>query len=512
MRRFRAPLKGLPFAVLTAQFILVAGCAGQSGNQLPQAVTPASAHHVHHHSASVGVSVHPGTVLAKVSPLILGVGLDVGYNITLPGIATSLSGAGLEAVRWPAGKAAMRYHWRANKMGPGACAGNVNPNSTFDNFMRDVAIPAHLDVAITVNYGSNATCTGGANPVEAVRWVAYANAKQNYGVKWWTVGNEPFTKDALDLHTQPHSPTQYAQIEASRFYRPMKAASPQPINVCIPASVKVPGWDSVVLTQALYDCVELHFYPQTVKSISDTYLLQQAAPVLRSQLQTLQSELAGVGRSNTPIYLGEIGSSTSPLGKQSQSIVQALFAGQVIGELLNAGIARATWHQGYGDCSLPSNGGDFSDALYGWQNWGGAMIFADKPLNGCPTAPYPPATTPLATARAYQVATHFAHAGESVLGTTVASLPDIRAYATTDAGGYAVMLFNLNQTATEQVGVAIDGMASGHGGTITTYDKSLYDQTQNNVWAGPLTTSLSSWIGSFTVTLPPWSMTVVETH
>ena len=127
----------------------------------------------------------------------------------------------------------------------------------------------------------------------------------------------------------------------------------------------------------------------------------------------------------------------------------------VIGELVNDGVARATWHLGDGDCALPSKGGDFDPSIYGWQNWGGAMIFEDKAKGGCPTESIP-TEAQLPTAFAYQVLSSFAHPNETALGTTVTSMPDIRAYAATDAGGDAVMLFNLNQTTTEDVTVTID--------------------------------------------------------
>jgi hypothetical protein len=488
------------------------GCGAQAGLSSPRLTVeerPVTRSQSRQHGASV--FVHPSRVLANVSPLILGSGMTVTYNITLPGIASALVAAGSEATRWPGGKVANWYHWKTNSSGPGICSGHPNSNSTFDNFMQDVAIPAHLDVAITVNYGSNAECTGGGDPTEAAAWVAYANATRNYGVQWWTVGNEQWAAGALDLHSQPHSPTQYARIEASRFYPAMKAASPTPIDVCVGVQPKNRYWDPVVLARARYDCVEMHYYAQSSENISDSFLLYDSIPVLHGYLLKLKGELATAGHPTAPIYLGEIGSSTSPAGKQSQSIVQALFAGQLIGELVNSGIARATWHMGNGDCSLPSDGGEFAKSIYGWQRWGGAMIFADRQQNGCPPQRIAP-ETPLATARAYQVLTHFAHPGEAAVATTVRSSPSIRAYATTDAGGYAVMLLNLNETTSENVSVSIDGRSSGSGGTITTYDKTTYDRSKNNVWAGARTVKLRAWSGSFTISMEPWSMTVVETQ
>ena len=497
----------------------VGGCAGDAGSTVPR--TNASIRTAHRvagarirRDAGTGVDVISGQPLATISPVILGAGLAVWYNISIAGIASAFAGAGLEATRWPGGKASNWYHWQTNTSGQGACSGNPNKNSTFDNFVHSVVIPAHLDLAVTVNYGSDPGCDGGANPSEAAAWVQYANATQNYNVKWWTIGNEQYAPGAIDLHTQPHSPSQYAAIVANQYYSQMKAASPTPINVCVgvnPKQKKVPDWDSIVLSQALYDCVEMHYYAQPPQNDSDSFLLQQAVPNLHTYLTNLKNELAIAGHPNTPIYMGEIGSSTSPSGKQSQSITQALFAGMVIGELVNDGVARATWHIGNGDCHLPKDGGDFDPSLYGWQNWGGAMIFADLQQKGCPVQ-YIPAETPLATASAYQVLSSFAHPNETALGTTVTSMPDIRAYAATDAGGDAVMLFNLNQTTTEDVTVTIDNKTSGSGGSITTYDKDMYDQSQNNVWVGPTTVSLGSWNGSFTISMPPWSMAVVQTQ
>ncbi len=193
---------------------------------------------------------------------------------------------------------------------------------------------------------------------KGIAWVAYANATQRYGVGWWTVGNEQWAPGALDLHFHPHSPAQYARIEASRFYPAMKAASPTPINVCVGVQPRNRYWDPIVLAKARYDCVEMHYYAQSSENITDTFLLQQAIPILHGYLVKLKGELAAAGHAAAPIYLGEIGSSTSPPGKQSQSIVQALFAGQVIGELISSGVTRATWHMGNGDCSTPSDGGE----------------------------------------------------------------------------------------------------------------------------------------------------------
>jgi hypothetical protein len=52
-------------------------------------------------------------------------------------------------------------------------------------------------------------------------------------------------------------------------------------------------------------------------------------------------------------------------------------------------------------------------------------------------------------------------------------------------------------------------MASGSGATITTYGKAQYDNSQQNVWTGPVSQSVGAWQHTVPVTLPPWSMNVV---
>ena len=144
------------------------------------------------------------------------------FDITQTGVASALQNAGVRAVRWPGGSASDNFHWQTNT----ECeSGYVNPNSTFQNFLKDVVAPAAVDVAVTVNYGSNAACNAGGDPAEAALWVANALSNGN-NVSHWTVGNEVYGSWETDLHTDPHDPTTYASAVASGFYPQMKAANP----------------------------------------------------------------------------------------------------------------------------------------------------------------------------------------------------------------------------------------------------------------------------------------------
>jgi hypothetical protein len=522
------PRKGSPVATtlqatarslcpLIIAAIAIAFCAACNVSNRPGSAIPISpANQRIRHLSQSGVVVDPSQVGPKVSTSVLGATAEVWFDVARAGLAPSFVQAGMATTRWPGGHAADRYHWRTNTFSRGICGegrnvGKPNPNATFNHFMQDLALPAHLDVAITVNYGSNAQCDRGANPKEAADWVKYANNTQGYNITWWTVGNEQYTQDSLDLHSKPHDPSQYARIEKRDFYQQMKAASRIPIKVCVDASIKYVDWDATVFAQAKYDCVEVHFYPQNGTSVSDAFLLKNAVQGFTQSIQTVQSQLATAGRPKTPIYVGEIGSALPPGDKQNMSITQALYAGQIIGEMLNEGIPRSTWHSGFGTCDPESDGGDFSKSLYGWQNFGGTMIFSTGTRQHHCSHEDVPLGTLMPTAVTYEVASQFVRNGERMLGASVVGMPDVRAYATTYKSGYALMLFNLNETSAENVPVTIDGKTSGSGGPVWTYDKALYNKSKKNKWVGPKSSTLPSWQNSFNINLPPWSMIVVRT-
>jgi hypothetical protein len=464
-------------------------------------LTPAAAHATPTAFLTIGRTT-PG---AAVTDKILGMNMANWFDQTQTGMAAALKTGGIRAVRWPGGSASDLFHWQTNS----SCSGGyVNPNATFDDFFNDIAIPDNLDVAVTLNYGSNAACTGGGDPTEAAAWVAYARA-HNDPVTHWTVGNEVYGSWEYDLHPAPHDPTTYATAVATGYYPDIKEANPK----ALVGVVVAPGynWDSIVLAQAKYDFVEFHYYAQAPGQESDTYLVGQASQDFATAIAAVKTDLAAAGKPNTPIYVGELGSVYANPGKQSTSITQALFAGQALGEMMNAGIARATWWLGFGGCNDASSG-NFSSSLYGWQNFGGYMVFSDgTPEYGCSNATAVPLGTLLPTARAFQLFALVAKNGEHVLPVTATGYTShFRAYAATAGAGTALVLFNTDENDKLNVSIGIAGVASSTGVTTTTYDRAIYDKSQNNIWAGPAKKSLGAQVMPLKLTLPPWSMTVVQ--
>jgi hypothetical protein len=472
-------------------------------------------------ASSTSVTVDLTSSGPAVTNKLLGVNMAVWYDLVSnqTGIVTALQGAGITQVRWPGGSDSDLYHWATNSL---CDNGYADPNDTFSSFVNDVAVPANLDVALTANYGSNATCNGGGDPNEAADWVTAAQA-DGIAVSHMTVGNEEYGSWEYDLHPIKNDPTTYAAavVGTTGYYQSIKTASPNTrVGVVVDADNAAGGWDNTVMANAMgsYDFVEYHYYPEAPGQENDTFLVQQAAHELTTNINTLTSELAKWGTPNTPIYVGEIGGPYSNPGKQSWSITQGLYAGQVLGEMMNAGVSRLTWWIGFGNCN--GTNGNLNTSVYGWQDFGAYNVFSDG--SDDPTCPGAgPLGTMSPTARAFQLFSQMAVNGQTVLTATVAGdTTDVRAYAATHPNGTALLLFNDNETLAQQVIITLSGKSSSSNVTVTTYDKAIYDLSGSptgsppdpagtSTWASPTTTSMSAQALPLTLTLTPWSMNMV---
>ncbi|HEY4433919.1 MAG TPA: hypothetical protein VGM99_05910, partial [Candidatus Cybelea sp.] len=160
---------------------------------------------------------------ATVSADVYGASIGTWWNFRQPFVNPSLRKAGMKLVRFPGGSESDAYHW---ENGGSLCNGYgyITPGATFDNLMRHAARPLDLDVAITLNYGSNRACNGGGEPSEAAAWVADAK-KHSDRVPYWTVGNEVYGSWEYDLHAKPHDPATYADAVRTGFYPAVKKAN-----------------------------------------------------------------------------------------------------------------------------------------------------------------------------------------------------------------------------------------------------------------------------------------------
>jgi hypothetical protein len=205
--------------------------------------------------------------------------------------------------------------------------------------------------------------------------------------------------------------------------------------------------------------------------------------------------------------VGEINSVYSNPGKQSVSIVNGLWTGMVVAEMMRAGVTLGTWWASYPGCSTGNNN---SPSLYGWQAFGSYNLFSDGPPASQDCDAGMAAGTPYPSGRAYALLSRFAGSGSTMLDASVSGTK-VRAYADVTGAGYNLLLFNLNENAAQTATVAVvKGAKSRWRAKQYTYGKAQYDLTRHHEYKGAVTTALGGVGNRFPVTLPPWSMSVVE--
>ena len=454
---------------------------------------------------------HPGPTIDREQ---FGVNQPVFADSTRPEIVRALAQIGVGLLRWPGGSGDV-YHWAKNANGPGYCstyAGVTDPHNTFDAFITKVAQPLGAAVAVQVNYGSDATCTAGADPAEAAAWVAYARHK-NYGIRLWSIGNEQWADFAVDLHVTTHDPWRYSWEVAHSYYPRMKGADPS-IQIGIDVAGKDdPRWDSIVLKYAKYDFVDLHVYPENSPH-DDDRLLHEGPQNVAAAITQMREALRVAGHPSIPIFVGEWNSVAYDLGKQATSIVEALFVGMTQAQMLDMGVPYAAFFDGF-ETSCGTAPAD--DRLYGALPFGTWSLFSagsqtDREPGTCPQLrSFPPRGTPYPAAQAFAMVRRFGHPGQSMVRVSVSPAQrEIVAYGATDSSGYRLLLFNLDRDRPMQVEVGTGGAAAAFDVATETYGKAQYDLSGAGTLARPVTDPAVLRRGVFPLTLAPWSMTLVS--
>jgi hypothetical protein len=424
---------------------------------------------------------------------------------------------GIRALRWPGGSTSDTYHWASDPSG----------NATF----RTLAANLSAQVFTTVNYGSGTAA-------EAAAWVLSANKTNNCGFKYWEIGNECYGNWENDTHAIPQDPYTYA-TNAAAYIQQMKAAFPSvPIKVGI---VVVPGedsfsnnathvvvnprtgtshggWTPVVLSTlkslgVTPDFIIYHFYWQYTPAgqsyyagspDSDPLLLQvagnpsplnwsdwaSAAASLRQQL----TDYMGTGTSNVELCVTENNSDAGTMGRQSTSVVNALYMADSTCQLMETEFRSYIWwdlHNG------PMNG-DFDQTIYGWQPNGDYGI-----LSGSNT-PYP-------AFYAEKLLQSFARPGDSVLASTSDNLL-LSAYAVRRTNGALTMLVINKDMVTNLVGqIALSNFVPWSTATMQSWGLPQDNAAQTN---GPAalrdvaTNSYPTAAASFSYNFPPMSLTL----
>lgn len=439
----------------------------------------------------VTVTVNAKAGLATVPDTGLGVNHAI-WDSALGTAETSdlLKAAGTQMLRYPGGSYGDIYHWE-DHTAPG---GYVAPGTDFDTFMA-AARRIGAQPMIIANYGTG-------TPGEAAGWVRHANVTKDYGVKYWTVGNENYgnghygAKWEADDHPDKR-PVAYAG-EVVRFADAMKAVDP---TIKVGAVLTMPAnwpdglvgegdeasWNDTVLSVAgsKIDFVDVHWYPggdTAAQSLSRTEHLEDAVYLLRRQI----ARHTGARASRIEISLTElnvgVGTNTQP---------GALFLADAYSELLENGVFTVQWwnvHNGIGKVSTVAGQTDYGD--FGMLSSGGCL--EDRSV--CE----PPLSTPFAPYHGLSMMNAFTDPGDQFVRAGTDE-PLVTAHAVRRRNGdLAVLMLNKDPDAARQVAIDYAGYTPD-GATPTVYS---YVNGGTSVTSGHSGTATSQ-------TLPPYSLTTL---
>lgn len=366
-------------------------------------------------------------------------------------VIPAISGAGIDALRYPGGSTADAYHWQTNTTVDGL--GYANPSNGFDDFMG-IAQKTGASPIITVNYGS-----GSAS--EAAAWVKYANVTKHYGIKYWELGNEipgDGTYGAQWEHEEkPKGATTYANNIAD-YITQMKAVDPSvkvgavlttynswPDGLVASKYGDTADWNTTVLKRdgAKLDFVIIHYYPTSTSEASLLTQYQNIASLI-SHTRAEIKQYAGSNASNVQIMITETDSSY-----EYDSVPAALYAADSYMTFLQNGVDNIDWwdlHNGPGSTSskLPDGLTEYGD--------GGVLS-----SGGCSGAVCEPAAnTPFPAYYGLQAVGGFAAPGGEMVGTT-SSNSTVTSYAVKTSTGMNLMLVNHSAQASEPVSISYAG-------------------------------------------------------
>ena len=375
--------------------------------------------------------------LRTLTPLHFGINVAAwDWQLASTSTVNMMKRAKFLALRYPGGSISNEYDWRNNR--------NRRDGTTYgtntDQFLN-VANQLGAEKIITVNYGSG-------TPEEARDWVQYANITRGGNVRYWIIGNECYGGWEYDTHPFRHDADTYARF-ARDAIQLMKAVDPtikvgvvgtwsetdfpQRFTVTNPRTGQVVnGWSAVLLTRlrelnVIPDFYDLHYYPQNRGHEDDANLLHSTrdwADIISSARQMLRDYLGTVGN-NVQIMIMENNSVSTNPGKQTTSLINALYLADSWGQACTVGSDSFVWWDLHNSTETTGNN---SPVLYGWRNWGDYGVLSAGPASGVGD----PLNTPYPTFHAFDLLRRFASPGD-VLVQASSTHPLVSVYAVKSA-------------------------------------------------------------------------------
>lgn len=416
---------------------------------------------------------------------------------------------GALTLRFPGGSLSDDYHWATDTTD----ANTWTWANSFGNFAQ-IAANLGAQAIITVNYG-----TGTSN--EAAGWVRSSNVTNHFGFRYWEIGNECYGGWETDSNSYPHDPYTYATL-AANFILQMKAADPS-IKIGVPVSAGESGysngytnhpaynprtgqtnygWTPVALTTfkslgVTPDFLICHFYPESGGDESDPLLLQSSfgspwraiAAGFRQQI----SDYLGPAGTNIELLVTENNSCSGPQGRQSTSLVNALYYADSLSQLMQSEFNSLVWWDLRNGTDL---GGNMDATLYGWRTNGDlGMIYGL-------TNRYP-------EYYAAKLMRYFTGPGDTVVNAASDYLL-LSAYAVLRTNGNLTLLVINKDTGNDFTGqVALNSFIPNSTATVQAYAIPQDDAAKTGIgWQDILTTNVTFASTNFSYSFSPLSLTL----
>ncbi|MGD0815183.1 MAG: MBG domain-containing protein [Verrucomicrobiota bacterium] len=473
--------------------------------------------------AMTQLSVNASQTLRTADPRWFGVNtatwdgdLDTSYT------SSALSQAGVLSLRFPGGSESDVYNWETGAITTWSNNQVIATNydsTVFTNFMH-VATNLGAQAFITVNYG-----TGTSNLAAA--WVLDANVTNQCNFKYWEVGNEVYGTWEEDTNNAPNDPYSYA-VRFAGYQALMKAADPA-IKV---GAVSAPGedsfdtyanlsatnatthqvhhgWTPVMLATmkslgVTPDFLVYHFYPEDTAvenpapaSDCDALALQVSSQVAgdAANLRYMISNYLGAAGTNTELVCTENNADAGAEGRQSTSLVNALYLADTLGQLMKTEFNSYTfWDLRNGT----GTSGSFDPTLYGWRTKGNEGLINNQ------NSYYP-------DYYAMSMMQHFVRPGDTVL-TASSSYLLLSAYASLGTNGaLKILVINKDTNATFNAQISITDFVPSSSATVYSYGIPQDQAVESNlslslqqIAVSNLTTASKQFTNSFA----PLSLTV----
>lgn len=462
----------------------------------------------------VNISVDAGNTVRTVDPGHFGINTAVWDEVfDTSSTINLLTAMGNQALRFPGGSLSDDYHWATN-----TTDGNAWQWATSFTDFAAVATAVGSQVFVTVNYGSG-------TPAEASGWVSSSNVTNHYGFKYWEVGNEVYGSWETDNNTRPHDPYTYAQRFA-QYYSQMKSADPT-IKV---GAVSVPGedsyanytdhpvvnprtgvthngWTPVMLATlknigVTPDFLIYHRYPENPGTEDDEDLLLSSgtwstdAANLRQQL----NDYLGAAAANVELDCTENNSVSSSPGKQTTSLVDALFMADSICAAMQTEFNSVMWWDLRNGQEMDGN---LSASLYGWREYGDYGV-----VDG--TIPPDPAADVYPAFYAGELLKYFARGGDQLL-TAASDYRLMSTCAATRADGTLGLLV-INKSATNALNANIAISHATLSGNATLYSYGIPQDNAAKAGTGSpaiVTTPVTGLSTNFSFSFPAYSANVL---